>query len=89
MAKFSVIVNYNTSSVKPFEDRRSPSARTRERIMQTRVAQYLNEIVSLTMMALLIVALAAGESGKAGVSPGAVPQTLAASRDSSVRHEGE
>ncbi len=56
--------------------------------MHTRVAQHLNEMVSLSIMALLIVALAAAESGQVVVPPGAMPQ-LAAGQDFSVRHEGE
>ncbi len=57
--------------------------------MTTRVAQFRNELVSLTTMALLIVALAAGESRKVEVSTGAATETLAAGRDFGVRHEGE
>jgi hypothetical protein len=57
-------------------------------MMRPRLAQYLNELVSLTMMALLIVALASGQA--AGVSDAsAAPQAIAATEGFNVRHNGE
>lgn len=64
---------------------------------QTRVAQYLNEIVSLTIMGLMILALAAGRAGadvgqqvrnpaQAADEPAA---ELVIAVDFSIRHEGE
>ena len=48
-AKYSVIVNYNTSSLDP------------DRAMKKRFAQFLNEIVSISIMLLMAVALIAGQ----------------------------
>ncbi len=52
---FSVIVNYNTSS-----PRSSAAAGSQE--MRTRLAQYGSDIVSLAVMALMSIALVAGQA---------------------------
>ncbi len=59
--------------------------------MQTRVAQYLNEAVSLTMLALLVAAFVAGQSGTAQeVVATADSATTAVSELSlSIRQQGE
>ena len=54
MPIFSVIVNYNTSS---------PTAEGRERrTMRTLAGRYLNEIIALTIMALMTIALIAAQA---------------------------
>lgn len=57
--------------------------------MRTRFAQFSSEVVSLTMMALLIVALASGQAAGVAAPHRAAAQTMAASESFSVRHEGE
>jgi hypothetical protein len=57
-------------------------------MMRRHLAQYLNEAVSLTMMALLIIALASGQA--AGVrDASAAPLAIAATGSFIVRHNGE
>ena len=61
--------------------------------MRSRVAQYMNEIISLSIMALLVVALVAQQAG-AGMRAGATPAepeapALVIEVDFSFRHNGE
>ena len=62
--------------------------------MQARVSQYMNEIISLTIMGLMIIALIAGQAG-ASPQPVASNQLAEASaqltneNDLKFRHEGE
>ncbi len=59
--------------------------------MQTRVAQYLNEIVSLTMLALLALAFVAGQAGAAPDAPISADDvtTVVAEFSLSIRQKGE
>lgn len=57
--------------------------------MHSRVTQYLNEIVSLTVMALLVVALAAGETSAGDESQDPSTGIVVAGNDFGFRHEGE
>ena len=59
--------------------------------MQTRVAQYLNEIVSLTMLALLVVAFVAGQLGEAQQAIAAADSAndVVAELSLSIRQQGE
>ncbi len=59
--------------------------------MQTRVAQYLNEVVSLTMLALLVVAFVAGQSHEAKEAIAAADNATAvvAELSLSIRQQGE
>ncbi len=57
--------------------------------MPTRAAQYLNEIVSLSIMSLLIVALAAGEVDRTHDATASRAPLLIADQDFSFRHDGE
>ena len=58
--------------------------------MQARVAQYLNEIVSLSMLLALAAALIAGEAGAAADAAAAADQhTVVAEIEFSIRHKGE
>ncbi len=59
--------------------------------MQTRVAQYLNEVVSLTMLALLVAAFVAGQTGKAQEAVAAADSATAvvAELSLSIRQQGE
>ena len=56
--------------------------------MRNRLSQYLNEVVSLTMMALFIVALAAGQASGVASTAG-TPEAVASAESFSVRHQGE
>jgi hypothetical protein len=55
--------------------------------MRTRLTRYFSEVVSLTMMALFIIALASGQAAGGDVTR--TPHAMAASNSFSVRHEGE
>ena len=59
--------------------------------MQTRVAQYLNELVSLTMLALLVAAFVAGQTGTAQEAVKAADSATAvvAELRLSIRQQGE
>ena len=59
--------------------------------MQSRVAQYLNEVVSLTMLALLVAAFVAGQSGEARKVVEAADSATAvvAELSLSIRQQGE
>ena len=52
----SVIVNYNTSSLR---SRKAAGARK----MREKIGQYLNDVVSLSVVMLMAIALIAGQSG--------------------------
>ena len=56
--------------------------------MQRRPKRYLNEIVSLSVMTLMIVALAAGQAAEPADGAEA-PTTMVAEHDSRFRHDGE
>lgn len=59
--------------------------------MQTRIAQYLNEVVSLTMLALLVAAFVAGQTGAAKEAVAAADNATAvvAELGLSIRQQGE
>lgn len=57
--------------------------------MSARVTQYLNEIVSLTVMALLAIALAAGEADAGSDREDVSGQAMVAGNDFGFRHQGE
>ncbi len=59
--------------------------------MQSRVAQYLNEAVSLTMLGLLVLAFVAGQTGKAQEAIAAADNATAvvAELSLSIRQQGE
>ena len=56
--------------------------------MQRRATRYLNEIVSLSVMTLLIAALAAGQAAEPADRAEA-STTMVAEHDSRIRHDGE
>lgn len=73
-----------------------------KKMSQTRVSQYLNEIVSLTIMGLMLLALAGGTAGadagrRAGAPPGGIASEIVSEKagelviavDFRFRHEGE
>ena len=59
--------------------------------MQSRVAQYLNEVVSLTMLGLLVAAFVAGQTGEAKEAVNAADSATAvvAELSLSIRQQGE
>ncbi len=59
--------------------------------MQSRVAQYLNEIVSLTMLALLVAAFVAGQTSTAqeAVASADSATAVVAELSLSIRQQGE
>ena len=59
--------------------------------MQSRVAQYLNEAVSLTMLGLLVLAFVSGQTGKAQEAVAAADNATAvvAELSLSIRQQGE
>ena len=57
--------------------------------MPIRAAQYLNEIVSLTIMSLLFLALVAGEYDHESDTSAAMAPVLIADQDFKFRHDGE
>jgi hypothetical protein len=83
----SVIVNYNTSS-----PRAAQAAGVIE--MQARFAQYSNEFISLVVMALMSIALIAGQAGAIQVMDDEPVLDIAmhvmiSGENFSIRHEGE
>lgn len=57
--------------------------------MRALAARYLNEFVSLTVMALLVVALAAGQADAGSNKTQETPAATAEGDDYGFRHEGE
>ncbi len=59
--------------------------------MQPRIAQYLNEIVSLTMLAILVLAFVAGQAGAAEEPRVSADDatTVVAEFSLSIRQKGE
>ena len=59
--------------------------------MQTRVAQYLNEFVSLTMLALLVAAFVSGQTNRAPDAVAAADSATAVVSELSlsIRQQGE
>ena len=57
--------------------------------MQAKVAQYLNEIVSLTIMALMITALVSAQSAPAEGTGMEAPPEVAVAEELRFRHSGE
>ncbi len=59
--------------------------------MQSRVAQYLNEFVSLTMLALLVAAFVAGQTGTAqeAVAAADSAKVVVSELSLSIRQQGE
>ena len=59
--------------------------------MQSRIAQYLNEFVSLTMLALLVAAFVAGQTGTAQKAAAAADSATAvvSELNLSIRQQGE
>ena len=58
--------------------------------MKATVIRYLNDIVSLTVLTLMAVALIAGQADATGHATGhAAGNTLHASQTPSIRHKGE
>ena len=83
----SVIVNYNTSS-----PRAAKAAGVIE--MHARFAQYSNEFISLVVMALMSIALVAGQAGAVQVMDDEPVLDIAmhimiSGENLSIRHEGE
>jgi len=83
----SVIVNYNTSS-----PRAAKAAGVIK--MQARFAQYSNEFISLVVMALMSIALVAGQAGAVQVIDDEPVLDIAmhimiSGENFSIRHEGE